>query len=130
MGLFSVQTHQHKDDIGQATVEFALLLPLFLSCIALVIASAAVGLSSIRLADTTRVVARAASTAEDPSQTVEGLLRNRRISHAEFLDESRQFLTVTLRQKLRIPLIGIPIPIVSLSAQSTVVVEGLPVLME
>ena len=125
-----MQTHQHKDDTGQATVEFALLLPLFISCIALIIATAAVALSSIRLADTARVVARAASTADVPFQTVEALLKNQQISHTESIDESRQFLTVTLRQKTRIPLIGIPIPAVTLSAQSTVVIEGLPVLME
>jgi len=111
-------------------VEFALLLPLFITCIALIVTSAAVGLSSIRLADTARVVARAASTTVDPSQTVEALLKHQQISHAESIDESRQFLTVTLRQKIRIPLIGIPIPAVTMRSQSTVAIEGLPVLME
>lgn len=123
-----MQIHQHKDDTGQATVEFALLLPLFVSCIALIVASTAVGLSSIRLADTARVVARAASTTEDPSQAVKALLKNQQIAHTESIDESRQFLTVTLRQRIRLPLIGIPIPAVTMSAQSTVVVEGLPLL--
>lgn len=125
-----MQTPRHRDDTGQATVEFALLLPLFISCIALIVASAAVGLSSIRLADTARVVARAASTAEEPSQTVDALLKNQQIAHSESIDDSRQFLTVTLRQKIRIPLIGIPIPAVTMTAQSTVALEGLPVLME
>lgn len=128
MGLFSVRTHQRKDDIGQASVEFALLLPLYVFCLALIAASAAVGLSSLRLSDTARVVARAASTADNPSQTVEGLLTNQPISHSESLDETHQFLTVTLRQKIRIPIIGIPIPVVLLSAHSTVTVEGLPIL--
>lgn len=125
-----MRIHQRRDEAGQATVEFALLLPLFVSCIALIVASAAIGLSSLRLADTARVVARAASTTEDPSQTVDALLKNQQISHTEFVDESRQFLTVTLRQKIRIPHIGIPIPAITMSAQSTVVIEGLPILKE
>lgn len=130
MELCSVQIRQPKGDAGQATVEFALLLPLFVSCIALIAASVAVGLSSLRLSDSARVVARAASTTDDPSRTINELLKSQHISHSESFDETQQFLTVTLRQKIRIPLIGIPIPVVAITAQSTVVVEGMPILRE
>lgn len=118
----------HRADAGQATVEFALLLPLFVSCVAVLVASIAVGLASLRLADTARVVARAASTSDNPSQTVESFLTQQEIAHSESLDATNQFLTVSLRQKIRIPLIGIPIPALTLSAESTVILEGLPVL--
>lgn len=128
MELCNVQIRRHKGEAGQATVEFALLLPLFIACIALIAWSALLGLSSIRLSDTARVAARAASTAADPTLTVESLLENQEISHSESLDETRQFLTVTLRQKIRIPLLGIPLPALSISAQSTVLVEGQPML--
>ena len=130
MELFNVQIRQPKDDTGQATVEFALLLPLIVFCITLIAVSVAIGLSSLRLSDTARVVARAASTADEPSRTVDGLLQSKHISHSESFDETQQFLTVTLRQKIRIPLIGIPIPVVAITAQSTVVVEGMPILRE
>lgn len=118
----------HRDEAGQATVEFALLLPLFVFCIAVLVASIAVGLASLRLTDTARVVARAASTSDDPSQTVDSLLTHQEISHSESLDETNQFLTVSLRQKIHIPLLGIPIPALAIKAQSTVLLEGLPVL--
>ena len=118
----------HRDEAGQATVEFALLLPLFVFCIAVLVASIAVGLASLRLTDTARVVARAASTSDDPSQTVDSLLTHQEISHSESLDETNQFLTVSLRQKIHIPLLGILIPALAIKAQSTVLLEGLPVL--
>ena len=118
----------HRADAGQATVEFALLLPLFVSCIAVLVASIAVGLASLRLADTARVVARAASTSDNPSETVKTLLTHQQITHSESFDATNNFLTVSLRQRIRIPLIGIPVPALTLSAESTVILEGLPVL--
>ena len=118
----------HRADAGQATVEFALLLPLFVSCIAVLVASIAVGLASLRLADTARVVARAASTSDNPSETVKTLLTHQQITHSESFDATNNFLTISLRQRIRIPLIGIPIPALTLSAESTVILEGLPVL--
>lgn len=117
-----------RADAGQATVEFALLLPLFISCMAVLMASTAAGLASLRLSDTARVVARAASTSDNPSQTVESLLTSQEIAHSESLDATNNILTVSLRQKIRIPLIGIPIPVLTLNAESTVLLEGLPVL--
>ena len=91
-------------------------------------ASIAVGLASLRLADTARVVARAASTSDNPSETVKTLLTHQQITHSESFDATNNFLTVSLRQRIRIPLIGIPIPALTLSAESTVILEGLPVL--
>jgi len=124
----NVPIRPHRAEAGQATVEFALLLPLFVSCVAILVASIAVGLASLRLADTARVAARAASTSDNPRQTVESLLANQEIAHSESLDATNQFLTVSLRQKIRIPVIGIPIPSLTMSAESTVLLEGLPVL--
>jgi hypothetical protein len=123
-----VPIRPHRADAGQATVEFALLLPLFVSCIAVLVASIAVGLASLRLADTARVVARAASTSDNPSETVKTLLTHQQITHSESFDATNNFLTISLRQRIRIPLIGIPIPALTLSAESTVILEGLPVL--
>ncbi|MEY3656866.1 MAG: hypothetical protein RL114_1224 [Actinomycetota bacterium] len=130
MELLNVQIHQHRADAGQATVEFALLLPLFIGCVAVLVSCIGIGLSSLRLADTARMSARAGSTSDNPSQTVQMLLRDQGISHSESTDSTNQFLTVKLTRKIRVPILGIPIPMMELSAQSTVMLEGAPVLQE
>ena len=125
-----MRIHQHRDETGQATVEFALLLPLYVGCIAVLITSIGIGLSSLRLADTARVAARAASTSDNPSQTLQSFLQGQGIAHSESVDATQQFLTVKLTKNIRIPFLGIPIPSVEMSAQSTVLLEGAPVLQE
>ncbi len=131
MESFNGRIHRHKVDCeaGQATIEFALLLPLFIFCVAMLCAVIGIGLTSIRLADTARLAARAASTSENPSHVVESILNANEISHSESIDATGQFLTVHLTEKIHIPLIGIPIPKVSVSAQSTVLIEAVPVLI-
>jgi Flp pilus assembly protein TadG len=130
MALFNAQIHQRKADSGQATVEFALLLPLFVACVAVLISCIGIGLSSLRLADTARVAARAASTSDNPSQTVQTLLQGQDITHAESTDTTHQLLTVKLTRNVQVPLLGIPIPLLELSAQSIVLLEGAPVLQK
>jgi hypothetical protein len=128
--LFNVRIPQRKGEAGQATVEFALLLPLFVACFAVLLSAIDVGFSSLRLADMARVAARTASTSDDPSRTVQMMLQDRNIAHRESLDSTQQFLTVALEQRIRIPIFGIPIPQFSLTAQSTVLLEGMPTLQE
>jgi hypothetical protein len=128
--LLNVQIHQHRADAGQATVEFALLLPLFIACVAVLMSCIGIGLSSLRLSDTARMSARAASTSDNPSQTVQTLLLGQGITHTESTDATQQFLTVKLTRNIRVPLLGVPIPMMELSAQSTVMLEGAPVLQE
>jgi Flp pilus assembly protein TadG len=131
MASFNGQIHQRKGDpnSGQATIEFALLLPLFVSCVAVLCAVVGIGLTSIRLADTARLTARAASTSETPSDVIESMVQTNGISHSESIDASGQFLTVHLTKKIHIPFLGLPIPKVSVSAQSTVLIESVPVLV-
>lgn len=119
---------RRKGETGQATVEFALLLPLFVACFSVLFSAISIGLSSLRLADMARVAARTASTSDDPSRTVQMMLQDRNIAHRESLDSTQQFLTVKLEQSIRIPLLGIQIPKFSLTAQSTVLLEGMPTL--
>lgn len=128
--LSNVQIPQPKDDAGQATVEFALLLPMFVTTMAVLVSVIGIGLSSFRLTDMTRVAARAASTSDDPSHAVQMMIPHRDISHRETLDATQQFLTVELRQNIRIPILRIPIPKIVLTARSTVLLEGMPILQE
>ena len=130
MASCNVQILPSKDDAGQATVEFALLLPLYVACIALLISSTAIGLTSVRLADTARTAARVASTAENPRSAVDSYISGPGINDDVSFDESQTFLTVHLTKKIRIPIVGLALPIVKLTAQSTVLYEGIPALLK
>jgi hypothetical protein len=126
---FNVRIRQRKVDAGQATVEFALLLPLFIACIAVLLATTAVSLSSLRLADTAHTAARVASTSNDPQDAVRTFTTETGVDSRVTLDNQRQFLTVHLAQKIRLPLIGLPIPVVRITSHSTVLYEGVPALL-
>jgi hypothetical protein len=126
---FNVRIRQRKVDAGQATVEFALLLPLFIACIAVLLATTALSLSSLRLADTARTAARVASTSNDPQDAVRTFTTETGVDSRVTLDDQRQFLTVHLAQKIRLPLIGLPIPVVRITSHSTVLYEGVPALL-
>jgi hypothetical protein len=129
MEFFNVRILPHKDDSGQSTVEFALLLPLFVACIAVLIATTALALSSLRLADTARTAARIASTSNDPQTAVSSYIAKTGVDSRVVLDDQRQFLTVYVSQRIRLPLIGVPIPVVKISSHITVMYEGVPTLL-
>jgi Flp pilus assembly protein TadG len=94
MEFFNVRILQHKDDSGQATVEFALLLPLFVACIGILVATTALALSSLRLDDTARTAARVASTSNDPQDAVRTFITKTGVDSRVTLDHQRQFLHV------------------------------------
>jgi hypothetical protein len=129
MAFFNVRIPQRKADTGQSTVEFALLLPLFVACIAVLIATTALALSSLRLADTARTAARIASTSNDPQTAVSSYIAKTGVDSRVVLDDQRQFLTVYVSQRIRLPLIGVPIPVVKISSHITVMYEGVPTLL-
>lgn len=131
MALLNELIHPRKGDpnAGQATIEFALLLPLFVFCLTVLCGAVGIGLTSIRLTDTARLAARSASTAENPTDVVESIVGPNGIHHSEFMDTTQQFLTVQLTKNIQIPLLGISIPKVKVSAQSTVLIEAVPVLV-
>ncbi len=128
MELFSGRLHQRKVDSGQATLEFALLLPLFALCLCAITAATTISLTSLRLTDIVRSAARAASTSDNPHLAVESVVHGKGIVHNETIDPTQEFLTVHLSQQVRLPLIGVPLPAFTLTAQSTVLIEGLPTL--
>lgn len=119
----------HKSDSGQATVEFALLLPFFVACIGVLIATTALALSSLRLSDTARTAARVASTSDDPQAAVKAYNAETGVDARVTLDDQRQFLTVFVAQRIRLPLIGVPIPLVKITSHITVMYEGVPMLL-
>lgn len=62
---------------GQAAVEFALVLPLFVICTFVVIMTTLFGLRSLTLAGLARDAARAASVAEDPCAAATAVVGSR-----------------------------------------------------
>jgi hypothetical protein len=104
-------------------------LPLFVACIAVLIATTALALSSLRLADTARTAARIASTSNDPQTAVSSYIAKTGVDSRVVLDDQRQFLTVYVSQRIRLPLIGVPIPVVKISSHITVMYEGVPMLL-
>lgn len=110
---------------GQATVEFAMLLPFFLMCLGLIVCTAFVCLETLHLNDTARVIARAVATSDDPQLTA----KNMAPSSIKVLVQTHEItgvLTVSLHQQLRIPIIG-ALPVVSLHATSHILQEAAPV---
>lgn len=130
MALLNDPIHLRKgdSDAGQATIEFALLLPLFAFCLTVLCSAVGIGLTSIRLTDTARLAARSASTSDNPTDVVESIVGPSGIHHFESIDTTQHFLTVQLTKNIQIPLLGISIPKVTVSAQSTVLIEGMPAL--
>jgi len=62
---------------GQATVEFALVLPLFIVCCAVIVVVTVVGVRTLTLADLARNAARAASLADDPCRAAAVIVADR-----------------------------------------------------
>jgi len=62
---------------GQAVVEFALVLPLFVMCTVVVIVTTLFGLRSLALAGLARDAARVASVADDPCAAASALVGSR-----------------------------------------------------
>ena len=59
-------THRLRVRPGQATVEFALVLPLVVVCAAVIVVAVVAGLRVLALADLARDAARAATVADEP----------------------------------------------------------------
>ena len=83
---------------GQATVEFALVMPLVVACVALLIGTTVTCLQYIALHDTARVAARVASTADNPTTAARHAVRNPNISVTVSEDLALGYLTVTTKR--------------------------------
>lgn len=64
---------------GQATIEFALVLPLFIVCTAALVLVTIAGVRTLSLADLARNAARAASVADDPCRAAAVIIGDRAV---------------------------------------------------
>ena len=92
---------------GQATVEFALVLPLFVACTAIVVAATLVGLRALALSDLARDAARAATVADVPCEAAAAVVEDRATLRCELGPlASGGATTVRITVTERVPMIG------------------------
>lgn len=114
-----------RSDRGQATVEFALILPLALACLALVIQTLIVVTAQVALLDDTRRAARIASVASDPAAAVRDMQATLPTRTEIDVETSNGLVTVVLRRKIAIavPLLRRLNPTIDLEADLTMALE-------
>lgn len=115
---------------GQATVEFAMLLPLFVLAVLLVIQTALVGVDWLRVHSASREGARiGAAAVGDPVGSaqqavgVSSTLSKERLTVG--VQQRQRTITVTVRYRspTNVPLVGALVPDVVLAAQTTMYIE-------
>jgi hypothetical protein len=108
---------------GQATVEFALVVPLVALCAIALIAVLSLCLSMLALNDTARNSARAAATSPDPHSAASTIAAVRGATANVQVSTTTGLITVRVTQPARLPIIGKWLPSVRLSAQASIMQE-------
>jgi hypothetical protein len=112
-----VSRHDRADH-GQATVEFALILPLIVGVIALIVQITIISVSRLEVVDETRHVARIASLAEDPRTAASKSLPIGSTSSVDVVyDDTSVTVTVSRRIDTTVPIIGRFIPTVDVRSR-------------
>ena len=115
-----------RADRGQATVEFALVLPIVLLVVLGCLQVTQVLVEQVRLVHVVRDAARAASISSEPSVAVRSV---RGADHVEFdVLETSGLLTITgrLRIPTEVPLIGDLLPDITLRERLVIHAESFP----
>ena len=89
--------HRHRDGRAQSTVEFALVLPLFVGCLVLLFGTTVVCLKYLALHDAARTAARAAATSDNPGPAARAAVVDRNVKVS--LVETGDLITVTAEQR-------------------------------
>jgi Flp pilus assembly protein TadG len=113
------------NDRGQATVEFALILPLLVGILVLIVQVTMIAVTRLEVVDETRRAARLASLAEDPQAAASGSLPDGSTSTVTVVyDETSVTVTVSRTVNTDVPIIGRLIP--SVDVQSRLVMPREP----
>ena len=114
-------------DQGQATVEFALLLPLAIACLLLVVQTLVVVLAQITVHHEARLAVRAAAIAADPATAAHRAVKenNPQSPSRIDIDADEQVVTVRIIRQIPIviPIIGSLGPGIEVRAQLTMALE-------
>jgi len=114
-----------SSEAGQATVEFALVLPLVLALLACIVGVTVLCLDALALNDLARTSARLAAVSADPERTAEEYIASGHtatVAHAT-TDGTTVTVRVQRRVTLRLPLVGAIRVGIPLAASSTMVIE-------
>ena len=114
-----MKRHSNND---QATIEFALVLPLFMFCVLLILAVLGACLNVLALNDTARSAVRVAVTANEPQQAVQEMLQHSSTS-ASVYEDSNGIVTVSLSQPFKLWLVNIPIALIRIRASASMMRE-------
>lgn len=117
---------------GQATVEFALLVPLVVMCMMAIIVATMAGLRVLSLADLARNAARAATVADAPCDAAEALVDSRatmRCTIDRLPSGSAQMVHIHLTDRWDVPdIVAAWIGVLAPRASATMLIEPPPVL--
>lgn len=116
-------THPRNNQQGQATVEFALVVPLVGFCAIALVAVVTLCLNILALNDTARNSARAAATSPDPQQAATTIAASGGATATTQIDNSTGLITVRITQPARLPIIQWWLPFIRLSAQASIMQE-------
>ena len=127
-----VRRHDHDSkgtahEQGQATIEFALLLPLAVGCLALVIQTLVLVLGHISLHHEARIAVRAAAVAADPEAAARAAVQSNDPQSTSLIEIEITAQLVTVRVHRQIPVV-VPVlgqlwPDFDISARLTMALE-------
>jgi len=123
MTYLIVHQTPHRDNRGQATVEFALMAPLVVLCALLLLATLSVCLDTLRLNDIARSAVRSAITSDDPADAATAIGDLSHVTARTSTDESTGLVTVEITMKKQFPLLGRWLPSLSLHETATMMRE-------
>jgi Flp pilus assembly protein TadG len=123
MTYLIVHQTPHRDNRGQATVEFALMAPLVVLCALLLLATLSVCLDTLRLSDIARSAVRSAITSDNPTEAATAIADLSHASAKTTTDDLTGLITVNATMKKRFPLLGRWLPSLSLHGTATMMRE-------
>jgi Flp pilus assembly protein TadG len=112
---------------GQATVEFALILPLVVACMMCVLATGVVVYDHLSLADLSRSAVRAAVASDDPPSAARSVVTHTdsSVQIRTTMDDATGLVHVKLTRQRKLPLwfLGRVLPHISVTAGATMLRE-------
>ena len=113
---------KHRSNSGQATIEFALVLPLFMFSVLLMFAVLSACLNVLALNDVARSAARVAITAHQPEDAVQAMLQQSTID-SSVIEQPNGIITVSVSRPFRFWLVDVPVAFVRMRASASMMRE-------
>lgn len=107
---------------GQATVEFALMLPIFVASIVFMLGVLSICINQLALNDEARSAVRTASTADNPEEAVHAFLRSNPASFS-VRETDNGIISVEIRQPIRMFFFSLPLGPLQLRASASMMRE-------